>query len=133
MFSRRQSRAPSFFGFVPFRDTNGSFWHEVQLHQLDSCQNKLARRLLAETRRAWNAESETRQSTTKELHRKPGTVPIAMVLRIRRLGWVKKMAEQIQNDDLAHQQVSAATFGQTRLDKHPCMTDDGKLTFYATP
>ena len=31
------------------------------------------------------------------------------------------------------QQVLAANFGQTRLDRHPCMASDGKLTMYATP
>ena len=43
------------------------------------------------------------------------------------------MAEQIQKDDLAHQQVLAAIYGQTHVDKYPGMTDDGKLTSYATP
>ena len=32
------------------------------------------------------------------------------------------------SDDQAHQEVLAAIFGQTRLDRKPCMTDDGKLT-----
>ena len=56
-----------------------------------------------------------------------------MELRIRSLGWARKKAEQIQIGDLAHQQLLAAVFGQTPLDKYPCMKDDGKLTSYATP
>ena len=43
------------------------------------------------------------------------------------------MAKQVQKYDLAHQQVLAAIFGQTRLDKYPCMTEEVKLTSYATP
>ena len=56
-----------------------------------------------------------------------------MELRIRRLGWAKRMAERIQKDDLSHQQVLAATFGQTRLNKYPCVTSEGKPIIYATP
>ena len=60
-------------------------------------------------------------------------VGIATELRIRLLGWAKRMAEQIQKDDRSHQQVLAAIFGQTRLDKFPCVTSEGKPTIYATP
>ena len=95
---------------------NGIFT-ESELHQLEACKNKLARRLLGQTRRAWNAEPKKRQISTKELHRKLGIVPIAMELRIHRLGWAKKTAEQVQKDDLAHQQVLAEMFGETLLDK----------------
>ena len=49
------------------------------------------------------------------------------------LGEPRKMAMQIPKEYLAHQQVLAAIFGRTRLDKYPCMKDDWKLTFYASP
>ena len=91
-----------------FAEKKGNF-KEDHLSQLEACQSKLARRL-------------------KEPHRKLGKVPIATELRIRRLGRAKKLAQQIQNDDQTHQQVLAAIFGQTRLDKYPGMNDDGKLT-----
>ena len=57
----------------------------------------------------------------------------ATELRIRRLGRANRVGEQIQEDDLSHQQVLAAILGQTRFDKHTCMTNDGKLTLYVTP
>ena len=57
--------------------------------------------------------------TKKELHRQPGTVPSAMELRIRRLGWAGRVGEQDQKDDPSHQQVLAAISGQTRVDKFP--------------
>ena len=60
-------------------------------------------------------------------------VPIEMKLRIQRLGWSKKMAEHLQNDDLYHRQVLAAVFRQTRLEKFQWMTEDEKLTPCATP
>ena len=42
------------------------------------------------------------------------------------------MAKQTE-DDPSHQQVLAAIFGQTRLDKYICMPSEGKLTIHATP
>ena len=54
-----------------------------------------------------------------------------MELRIRRMGWVKRMTVQLQKDDVSNQQVLAAIFGQTRLDKHSGMTSDEKLTIFA--
>ena len=42
-------------GLCAFAGQSGSFT-ENELHQLEECQNKLARRLLAQTRRAWDAE-----------------------------------------------------------------------------
>ena len=53
-------------------------------YQLAACQNKLAKRLLALTRRNWDTEPKQRQISIKELHRKLGIVAIAMGLRIRR-------------------------------------------------
>ena len=41
------------------------------------------------------------------------------------------MAEQTQKDDLSHQQLLAAIFGQTRLDKFSSMTSEGKLIVHA--
>ena len=66
------------------------------------CQNELARRLLATTRRNWDSEPKKKQIPTKELHRKLGIVPIAMELRIRREGWAKRMTEQIQKHAISH-------------------------------
>ena len=43
------------------------------------------------------------------------------------------MAGQIQKDDFSHQQVLAVIFAQTHLEKYPCMTNEGKLTIYASP
>ena len=53
-------------------------------------------------------------------HRRLDIVPLAMELRIRRLGWAKRVAEHIQEDDLSHQQVLAVivwtdALGQTPL------------------
>ena len=44
----------------------------------------------------------------------------------------KRMSEQIQKDDLSRQQVLAAIFRQTRLDKYQCMTSEAKRIIYAT-
>ena len=40
-------------------------------------------------------------------------VPIAMELRIRCLGWAKRLRSQSQKDDPSHQHVPAAFFGHT--------------------
>ena len=56
-----------------------------------------------------------------------------MVISIRRLGWAKRMAEQIQKYDLSHQQMLAAIFGQTRLDRCSCTTNERRLTSCAIP
>ena len=114
---------------------NGSF-AEIELFPLERCQNQLARRLLAMMRRNWDGEPNKQQTMIKVLHRKLGIVSIAMELRIRLLGWAKRVAEQIQDYDVSHQQVLAVFFfflRQTRLDRQPCMTSHGKLTFEATP
>ena len=119
-------------GLCAFAGQNGSFT-EGDLNQLEACQKKLARRLVAMTRRNLDTEPKKRQISTNELHRKLGIVPIEMKLRIQRLGWGKKTAECLQNDDLCHRQVLAAVFGQTRMEKFPWMTEDEKLTPCATP
>ena len=117
-------------GLCAFAGQSGSFT-VGELSQLGACHNNLARRL-------WHRPEELgkpkkRQISTQEFHRKLGQVPIAMELRIHRLVWAKKIAEQIQGNDLAHQQVLAAIFGQTRQDTHPGMTDDRILTPCTTP
>ena len=84
----------------------------------DARQNKLARRLLAMTRKNWDSEPQLQQIQTKELHPNLESVPIAMGVRMRRLHWAKRMAEQSQKDDPSHQQVLAAIFDQKRLDKN---------------
>ena len=53
------------------------------------------------------------------------TVPMSMELRIRRLGWISKMSEEIPKGDLFHGQVLAAILEQTRMDKCPRMPRDG--------
>ena len=58
---------------------------------------------------------------------KAGTVPIAMELIIRR--WAKRMAD----DDVSHQQVSAAMFGRARMDKYPSLRREGTLTAHVNP
>ena len=121
-------------GLCAFGRQSGSFT-EGELNQLEACQNKLARRLLAQTRRAWDTEPKDGRVSTKELHRKLGMVTIETELSICSLGWAKRVAEQIQKDGLANQQVLVAIFGQTHVDnyQYPGMTEDGKLTPYATP
>ena len=74
-----------------------------------------------------------RQNLNTEVHRKLGEVPIAMELRNRRVGWAKRMAEQIQNKDSSCQQVLAAIFGHACTDKYPSMTSEEELTAHATP
>ena len=91
---------------------------EHELFVLDARQNKLARRLLAMTRRPWDSEPQQQQISTKELRPNLESVPIAMEVRMRRLHWAKRMAEQSQKDDPSHQQVLAAIFDQKRLDKY---------------
>ena len=56
---------------------------------LEACQNRLARRLFAMTRRNWDSEPKNRQIPNKDLHRELGMVPSAMELRIRCLGCAK--------------------------------------------
>ena len=82
------------------------------------------------TRRNWDGEPKKQQTPIKALLPKLGRVPLAMELRIRRLGWAKRVTEQLQEDDLPQQQVLAVIFGQTRLDKFTCMTSHGELTFH---
>ena len=120
MCSRQRCGVRFFRDCVPSQD-RAEASQVGELSELGACHNNLARRLLAQTRRAWNEEPKKMHISTQEMHRKLGLVPIA------------KMAEQTQRNDLAHQQVLAAFFGQTRLDRHPGMTDDGILTFCATP
>ena len=52
---------------------------------------------------------------------------------MRRLGCVRRTTVQLQRDDVSHQQVLSAIFGQNRLNKYTCMTSDEKLTIFATP
>ena len=99
-----------------------------ELFLLEACQNKLARRPLALTGGNWESEPKKRDVSIKVLHRKLGIVPNAMEVRIRRLGWAQRMAQQIQKDDLCHRQVLGAILEQTRLDTFPYMTNEGKLT-----
>ena len=83
-----------------------SEWH---LFFLETCQNRLARRLLAMTRRNWDSNPRKRQISNREMHLKVGIVPVAMERRIRRAGWAKSMGEQIQNDH----HFSSTTVGKT--------------------
>ena len=82
-FWKQQCRVRSFQGYCALAGRSGSLT-DSELHQLEACQNKLARRLLALTRRIWDTEPKQRQISIKELHRKLGIVAIAMGLRIRR-------------------------------------------------
>ena len=111
-------------GLCAFAGQSGSFT-EGELSQLEACQNKLAR--------LWHREELGTKSPRRGKFRQRNCPSLPMELRIHRLGWAKKIAEQTQRNDLAHQQVLAAIFGQTRLDRHPGVTDDGILTFCATP
>ena len=84
--------------------------------------------------RLWHRPEELgTKSPRRGKFRQRNCPSLPMELRIHRLGLAKKIADQTQRNDLAHQQVLAAIFGQMRLDKHPGMTDDGILTFCATP
>ena len=78
------------------------------------------------TRINWDTEPKKRQLSTKELHRKLEIVPIAM--KLNAWGGPRKWQSRFN-----HQQVLAAILGQTRLDKFPCMTEDGKCSPCATP
>ena len=70
------------------------------------------RRFFVMTRRNWDSEPKThseQQSTRKRDKRE----------------W--------RSDAFPRQQVSAAMFGQARMDKHPSLTREGKLAAHATP
>ena len=58
--------------------------HCWQACALEACQNKLARRVLAMTKRNWDGEPNKQQIPIKVLHRKFAILPIAVDLRIRR-------------------------------------------------
>ena len=68
--------------------TESSF-SDAELKALATCQNRLARRLLAAHRKIWSI------LTKEEVNRKLGIVPIAMELRQRRLDWAKKIPGQV--------------------------------------
>ena len=120
-------RAP-FWSLRVCRPERQFFFTENEPVPVEACQNRLARRRFAKTRRNWDSEPKRQHISNKEVPRRYRTVPIAMGLRIRRVGWANRMAEQNQMNDCSHQQVLATNFGQTRLDKSPCMTSEGKLT-----
>ena len=113
---------------APFAGQNGSFTKNG-LFPLKACQNRLARRLLAMTRRTWDSEPKTsdKHHEQKKVKRTLGTVPISMELKIRRVGWAKRMA------DSSCQQVLAAIFGHACTDKYPSLTSEEELTAHATP
>ena len=116
-FQGKPYKARFFLVYAFFAGHNGRLM-ENELFLLDARQNKLARRLLAMTRRTWDSEPQQQQIPTKELLPNLESVPIAMELRMRRLNWAKRMAEQSQKDDPSHQQVLAAIFDQKRRDKY---------------
>ena len=120
-------------GLCGFARQNGSFTFENLLFPLERGQNKLARRLVAVTRRTWDGEPNKQQTPTKALHGRLDIVPIAMELRIRRLGGAKRVAEQIQEDDLSHQQVLAAIVWTDALGQTPLHDERWEaLTFHVT-
>ena len=102
-------------GLFAFAGQNGSFT-EGDLNQLEACQKKLARRLVAMTRRNLDTEPKKGQISTNELHRMLETVPIEMKLRIQRVGWGKKMAE--------HTTSAGSSFWTDALGEVPM--DDGR-------
>ena len=82
------------------------------------------------TRRNWDSELKERQISKNEAHRKS---ELCQLQRKSEFAVSKRMAEQIQKDDLSHQQVLMATFEQKRLNKYLCVTSEGKPIVYATP
>ena len=109
---------------------------KMEASQRTSCerrQKKVARRLLAMTRRNWDSEPKKEAGSEQRATSKAWNCANCN-------GTQNSTPRVGQKDDrtnpktrLFPQQVLAATFGQTRLDRHPCMASDGKLTMYATP
>ena len=126
--SREQHKARSFLvSALRFCRPERKFYRERTFCLLEACQNRLARRLLAMTKRNWDSETTHRHISNTELHRKLGIVSLEMELRIRRLAGPKERQCKLKRTSCPINK------SWRQSDRYPCMTSDGKLTIFATP
>ena len=71
-----------------FAGVEGSF-SDAEMKTLETCQNRLVRRLRAADRRIWDDAPRQKEHLDQEVHKKLGIVPKAMGFRLWRQGWAK--------------------------------------------
>ena len=115
-----------------FAGQNGSFT-ENELFPLEACQNRLARRLFATTRRNFGPLAKTGTQFEQRVAAKARNCANRNGAHNSSLGLGQKIGGAILEGRPFSPANAERDFWQARLDKYFCTTDEVKLTIYATP